>query len=313
MSLFSSFWQFLSGAPLPRVAAGFTDNSVVVLELKKKGGDYIVEHQASAVLPKAILQPDFSASNIPEPASLASLLRQACDRAGLKRHSRWSIALPEGVARTMIVNFENRPNSREELEEMIQWKVERVIGTEPGRLRLVRQQISTEGLPRYLITAVEESVIAEYESVFRLLGWHAGLILPRHMGETLWLARDSEAGDKLLVSHSYWGFVAVALRGSEPLMVRIHNCGIEERENDLFRLATYYREKVADTTAGPFRVLTIGDRHEVELTERTFNDAFGDLKYLMLNPAQLPIRFPDAGIGFDQLAATAGLASLAFE
>src|SRR5438552_3176598 len=216
MTLLSSFWKFLSGAPLPRVAAGFINNSVVVVEVKRHGRDFTIERLASAVLPKALLQPDFSSPNIPEPASLANLLRQVSERAGLTRQGRWSIALPEGVARTLIVGFESKPASREELEEMIAWKVERLIGIEPVRLRLVRQQISGDGPPRYLVTAVEESIIAEYESVFRVLGWHAGLILPRHMGEVFWLARDGEPDDKLLVSHSYWGFVAVALRGEEP-------------------------------------------------------------------------------------------------
>jgi hypothetical protein len=295
------------------VAAGFTDNSVVVLEIKRKGSQYNIERLASAVLPKALLQADFSASNIPEPASLANLLRQVSERAGLARQGRWSVALPEGVARSIVINFESKPESREELEEMISWKVERVLGIEPVRLRLVRQQIAFDESPRYLVTAVEESVIAEYEAVFRLLGWHAGLILPRHMGEAFWLARDGEPGDKLLVSHSYWGFVAVAMRGDEPLLVRTHNCGIEERENDLFRLATFYREKVVQDTGDQVRVLAIGDGYEVELTQRTFADAMSGLKYSLLNSAQLPVKIPDPGISFEQIAATAGLAALAYD
>jgi hypothetical protein len=313
MALLSSFWNFLSSTPLPRVAAGFTDNSVVALEVKKKGSELNIERLASAVLPKALLKPDFTVSNIPEPASLANVLRQVTERAGLTRHSRWSIALPEGVARSLIVSFDSKPESREELQEMIAWKVERILGIEPVRLRLVRQQISSGPAPRYLVSAVEEGVISEYEAVFRLLGWHAGLILPRHMGEAYWLANDSEPGDKLLVSHSYWGFVAVALRGSELLMVRIHNCGLEERENDLFRMATFYREKIVQSKEDSVQVLAIGDGYEMELTERTFADALSDVKFNLLNPAQMPIKIPEPGISFEQIAATAGLAALSYD
>ena len=42
------------------------------------------------------------------------------------------------------------------------------------------------------MTAVHLSVLAEYESVFAALGWQAGLLLPRHVGEEQWL-RDTRA------------------------------------------------------------------------------------------------------------------------
>jgi hypothetical protein len=312
MSILTPVWRFLSVARLPRVAAGFTDNGIVLLEVKKRRNQFTIERMATAALPKALLRADFSASNIAEAASLANIIKQTCDRAGLKRESRWSISLPEGVAKSRIINFDSKPESREEMEETLAWKVERVIGIERSRLRIVRQQINNEGLPRFFVSVVEEGVIAEYEAVFQLLGWHAGLIMPRHMSEASWLARDSEPGDKLLVSYNAGGFVAVGLRSEAPIMVRVHDCGLDDRENELFHFATYYREKVLQPGAGLLRVLVIGEQHETELTERTFADAFGDIKFFMLTSAQLSLNIPDAGINFSQIAATAGAAAMAY-
>lgn len=312
MSIISSIWNFLSVVRLPRVAAGFSDNSFVALEIKKRRGQLQIERMASSVYPKALLQPDFSVPNIPEPTSLAGLMRQVSERAGLARESRWSIALPEGVARSFIVNFESKPESRDELNEMIGWKVERVVGIDPKRLRIMRQQIPGEGAPRYLITCVEEAVISEYEAVFQLLGWHVGMIAPRHIGEASWLAIDGEPGDKMIVSHTYWGFVAVAMQGDTPIMVRVLNCGMEDRENELYRLATYYREKVMQGHSERLRVLPIGDPHEVELTANTFADALSDLNFILVTPAQLNLNIPDAGVNFGQVAAAAGLAALSY-
>ncbi|MEW6735600.1 MAG: hypothetical protein AB1489_30190 [Acidobacteriota bacterium] len=312
MSIFSSVWQFLSVVRLPRVATGFVDNSLVALELRKRRNQLNLERIGSVVLPKSLVKPDFSEPNIADPTSLANLLRQVAEEAGLTRESRWSIALPEGVASSLVINFDNQPESRQELEEMTAWKVERVLGVESAQLRLVRQQISSVGPPRFLVTAVHESVIAEYEAVFRLLGWHTGLIMPRHIGESLWLARDGEKGDKLLVSHSDCGFVAIGLHNEEPVMIRSRSCDLSERENELYRLAIYYREKFAQEKTIPLRILTLGGEYELELTQRTFADAFNDRKFHFLTPAQLSLNIANPGLSFSQLAATAGIASLAY-
>jgi len=59
------------------------------------------------------------------------------------------------------------------------------------------------------VTAAHNDVLAQYESVFARMGWTAGLILPRHMGEAQWLMWDQTPGDKLLVSANRSGFTSV--------------------------------------------------------------------------------------------------------
>ena len=58
--------------------------------------------------------------------------------------------------------------------------------------------------------AVKKAVLAEYEAVLETLGWRAGLILPRHLGEAQWLVRNGGAGDSLLLSGSSQGFTALS-------------------------------------------------------------------------------------------------------
>ena len=48
---------------------------------------------------------------------------------------------------------------------------------------------------RYLVVAARTSILNEFENVLHSLGWRAGLILPRHMGEGQWLTMNGSQGD----------------------------------------------------------------------------------------------------------------------
>lgn len=315
MFLLSSIWQFLTSPSLPKVALAFIDGQGVLLKLKKRRGQFSAEQVASAFLPKALFRPDFSTSNIAEIRSLVDVLKQTIARAGLAGQKRWSIALPEEVARTVVINLDTKPQTQEELNQMIAWKVERLVSLPMSRLRISHQQLSnaSSGLPRCLVTVVEDSVMKEYEKVFEQLGWQAGLILPRHICEASWLMRNKNLGDKLLVSHNVWGFSSVAFRGDDPLMIRLRECGPEDLESEIYRLATYYQEKISlATNLTPLNLLVIGDQNQIELTTRTFADALADTKFNVIKPTELGLSVSDNSFQFNQVAAAAGLAALAY-
>src|SRR5207249_6989694 len=135
-------------------------------------------------------------------------------------------------------------NSRRELEEVLEWKIERSFGAPLSELRVTRQQLAPDPQrqTRYLVTAVRLSVLAEYESVFAALRWHAGLILPRHAGEEQWL-RNGHPGDGLLLTAHEEGFTAVLMRGSRLLTLRSVFCETEECDDELHRVLLFYRER----------------------------------------------------------------------
>ena len=68
---------------------------------------------------------------------------------------------------------EGTPGSRRELEEVLEWKIERTFGAPLSEMRVNREQLppNAQNQVRYLATAVRRSVLEEYESVFRALGW----------------------------------------------------------------------------------------------------------------------------------------------
>ena len=102
------------------------------------------------------------------------------------------------------------------------------------------------GKARYFATAVKLGVIDEYETIFEMLGWQAGLILPRAVSEAGWLFDKNNKSDSLLISAQPDGFVALILRGDEPTVVRSVTCTETERDDEIYRLLMFYRDRLGD-------------------------------------------------------------------
>src|SRR5215212_8952976 len=247
-------FQRIVSPRLPQAAVGLSGEAASVVQLERRGGGLAVRSAGLLPLPAGLVRPGFDEPNVADGAELAGALTELLTSAGQMRRKRWSVALPEAATRTSILTMETAPASRAEGEEMLRWKTERALGAPLDELRVSREHLrrDAQGRERYLVSAVRLSVLAEYEQVFAALGWNAGLILPRHMGEAWWLMRDGggpAAADSLLVSSHAEGFTAVVLRAGSPLYVRGVICETEDRADELYRFLLFYRDRTSPQAA----------------------------------------------------------------
>ena len=302
----------------PPNALGFERGLASMVQLEKaRNGTSTVKRAATLALPDSLINPSFESENISDLSEMSAALTELATSAGLLRNKRWSVSLPEAASRSMILTLESRPSSSSELEEVLKWKMERGFGENLDELSISRERLSADaqGRERYLAVATRSSTLVEFEAVLKSLGWRAGLILPRHMGESQWLTRNGAQGDSLLLSSSDSGFTAVIFRGRQPLIIRAIDCGAEECEDELYRLLLYYRERRAgetvDTGQTLFRVLVVGDRLDKNRVSEIVNETLGtDLR--PLDAADLGLQLPSRELNFDAIAAPAGLATLAW-
>lgn len=310
---------------LPSAAVGLSGDGAALVSLDRRRDRSLLVRRAGYVpLAEGLVQPNFDEANVADVGELAAVLQGLATSAGLQKRKRWSVALPEAATRTTILTMEGGQASRSETEEMLRWKTERGFGTPVEELRVARERLRSDaqGRPRYLATAVRLTVLAEYESVFVALGWQAGLILPRHMGEAWWLMRDrtaaAMASDSLLVSTHPDGFTAVLMRAAEPLLVRSIVCDAEDRVDELYRFLLFYRDRVqAPGVEGGAPVATIeqmllaGDGIEhteaSAIIEETLNAS-----PRLITAGDVRLTLPTGELDFDQIAAPAGLAALAW-
>ena len=294
----------------PRAALGLEQNSITALALQKEGrGRFGIKQAATIDLPTNLLVPSFTERNISSTSEMLVLLEEAVANAGLLKQKRWSISLPSNTARTAILTLDGEPASKNELEEILDWKSEQTFGVPSGEMRISRRKIKADksSQSRYFATAVKLSVIDEYETLFERLGWRAGLIMPRAVSEANWLVDKQSQSDSLLISSQSDGFVALLLRGDEPAVVRSVTCTESETDDEIYRLLMFYRDRFSENTLE--KLLVVGRNFSPARLKEIADEALGKT-LAILRPADVGLSMPPQSFSFDDLAAPAGLAAL---
>ncbi len=297
----------------PSAAVGIKTGTASVVQLERSRGAFVIKRAATIALTDNVIRSSFDESNVLDPNGLVAALTDLATSAGLLRQKKWSMTLPEATARTAIVTLETTGGSRREIEEVLEWKIERTFGAPVDELRIGREELSAneQKQARYLITAVRTAILAEYESVFAGLGWHTGLMLPRHVGEEQWLTNGG-TGDGLLLSAHADGFTAVLLRNNRPLILRTVFCDAEECNDELHRLLLFYRDRAESNGSASSinRLLVMGDLLDKKQVAEIAQETLGaNLRPLTASEVGLTI---PADLPFDLIAAPAGLARLAW-
>jgi len=298
----------------PKAALGLEQESVTALALQKEGrGRFGIRQAATVELPQNLLTPSFTEQNIASSDEMLVLLDEVVTNAGLRKQKRWSVALPSNTARTAILTLDQAPTSKNELAEIIDWKAEHTFGAPSGELRISRRKIKPDesGKTRYFATAVKLSVIDEYETLFETLGWRAGLIMPRAVSEANWLIDAKKQSDSLLISSQTDGFVALLLRGDEPTVVRSVSCSESERDDEIYRLLMFYRDRFSDSSNENLleKLLVVGKNFKPARLKEIADEALGRT-IAILRPEDVGLNMPVQTLSFDDVAAPAGLASL---
>ena len=297
----------------PRAALGLEQTSVTALALQKEGrGRFGIRQAATVELPANLLVPNFIERNISSADEMLVLLEEAVTNAGLLKQKRWSVSLPSNTARTAILTLETEPASKNELEEILDWKSEQTFGVSSGEMRISRRKIKADktSKARYFATAVKLSVIDEYETLFERLGWRAGLIMPRAVSEANWLVDAKSKSDSLLISSQSDGFVALLLRGDEPNVVRSVTCTESETDDEIYRLLMFYRDRFGDANENSLeKLLVVGRNFAPARLKEIADEALGKT-LAILRPEDVGLSMPEQSFSFDDLAAPAGLAAL---
>lgn len=274
---------------------------------------FSLRRAASVSLSDSLITPSFDESNISDLSQLAEVLGELATSAGLLRQRKWSVSLPEASMRTLILSMESNTGSKSELEEVLNWKIERGFGAPRDELSISKETLprDSQNRDRYLAVGIRLSVLAEYESVFSALGWRAGLVLPRHLGESRWLTRNGNRGDSLLLTAHDDGFTAAIFRDREPLIMRSVTCAADEREDEFYRMLLFYRDRRTSDGGGQAltQLMVVGQGFGKDRAIEIASETLGEHLHV-LRAEDVGLMLPNNDLSFDAIAAPAGLATL---
>jgi hypothetical protein len=302
----------------PSTALGFEKGIATMVQLERaRAGSFKLRRAAVVALPELLIRPSFEEPNVSDQAELVAALSELATSAGLLQQKKWSVALPDAASRSLILTLESEPASRAELEEVLTWKMERGFAAPLDELSISRERLPADSQERdrYLVVATPTSVLREYEGAMHALGWRAGLIVPRHVGEGQWLTANGARGDSLLLSSSEKAFTAIVFRDKQPLIVRTVACEPEECEDELYRLLLFYRDRRAgelDQPAQLARMLILGNLLPKDRAGEIVTETLG-ANLRSLDPADVGLQLNTRELNFDAIAAPAGLATLSWQ
>ena len=302
----------------PSIALGLEQGVASVVHLEKgRGNSCAVKRAASFAIDESLMKPSFDSRNIDNPAQLAAVIRELAASAGLLKQKRWSLTLPEATTRTLLLTMDSASQSSAETQEVLRWKMERGFGAPLEELSVSKEKLEkdSQGRDRYLAIATRTEVLAEYERLLASIGWRAGLIVPRHLGESQWLVRNGSSGDSLLLSGSTGGFTAVILRNGHPLIVRTVSCSEQDCEDEFYRVLLFYRDRrsgdSAEAPSALTRLMVVGDGLSRTRAGEIVNETTGG-NLQPLDAEGVGLLLPGRDLSFDAIAAPAGLATLSF-
>ena len=303
----------------PSTALGFEKGLATMVQLERgRRGASSLRRAAIVALPESLIRPSFDEPNISDPVEMKAALTELARSAGLLQQKRWSVALPEAASRSLILTLESPAASGSELEEVLRWKMERGFAFPLEELAISRERLSADpqGRERYLVVVTHAAILQEYEDILHSLGWRAGLILPRHIGEGRWLTLNGSKDDALLLSSSEQGFTAVVFRGKQPLIIRTVMCDPDECEDELYRLLLFYRDRRSGEAErmGQLlsRLLIVGETLSKDRACAIVNETLeADLR--SLDAEDLGLQLSTRELKFDAIAAPAGLATFSWQ
>ncbi len=313
LPILSKVVSLLLTPSFPARSLSITESQLVLLVLRQQKGEFEPRQAGFVPLPSGLVTAGFDQPNINDESRFLDLLQRVADQADIRKMGSLSVALPTGSARSLVIALDSTPSSKTEMAQLVDWKIERATGYSIGDLMVSRQRLTDQnGSPHWLVGVVHQQVLAQYERLFRQLGWRAGLISPQNLGAVNWLLRSDVPDDQILVSVNGQGFDVIFVRGQEPIMVREVECPAEEVENEFYRLMVYYRDRLVPAGEVPnlSRILTIGTVADQQRFRELVSTAL-DRSIISLNASQLGLRL-DPGMSFQQVAVAAGLSAMAW-
>jgi hypothetical protein len=148
-------------------------------------------------LPAGALVPSANKSNVVDNAAVRRTITEVCERVGTVG-SRVGLLIPDVAVRVALLQFETLPDSRQEVETLVLWRMREYLPYAPEEARLSYQVLSQqEGAVDVLGVAVRGSVLAEYEAAISGVDGGPALVLPATVALLPLLPEDS-SGQLLL-------------------------------------------------------------------------------------------------------------------
>jgi hypothetical protein len=167
-------WKKLFTSPPPQTV-WLLDESSISLVVRDRGGEI-----SSKTI--EVSEPIFELGPVGLHGVDGELLEQCIGRIveATGKPKRSALILPTGWTRSHLLDFDHLPRSTREVEEVVRWRLKKLLPVRPNDLRLSISQVEkTDGQQRIVCLTAVDNAISELERCFAACGIQLGLISGR--------------------------------------------------------------------------------------------------------------------------------------
>ncbi len=138
--------------------------------LRKGGGRLRLDWKGEQELPDGALTDSLTEPNINDMQAFADAVRGLARKAGY-RGKAIGVALPDYISRVSILDFEALPGKKTETEQMIRWRLKKVLPFDADLAALRYQYLGRFATKdkeqhRYLAAIIKADILSQYEQAF---------------------------------------------------------------------------------------------------------------------------------------------------
>ena len=217
-----------------------------------------------------------------------------------------SLVVPNAWVRSVVLETGELPQPREEAEEVIRWRLKKLLPCKPEDVRLDFVPSSEKG--RILVVLALDRPLATVEEVFSAAGVHVGRIEPAAVALTA-LLPESPAPIVLAVAEER-ALSLVVLAGGKPVLLRHKPLPADTRRAELFitreLTRTLAHARLQEKLTGPLIVwLASADEEAVAEVERWADGEAGvTVNRLAVGAGRVPGATGGRDVGLWSLLAT---------
>src|SRR5678815_166734 len=159
----------------PRLACEISADRILAGRATDAGGT--VEVCSARELAPGSVVPDLVEANLREGRAVRQAIEDTLGAVGGKAGDVIAV-LPDAAVRVALLDFETLPNTREEAEAVVRFRLKKSLPFEVEKSRVSYHAQNTNDGVRVVAAVVLTSVLEDYEAAFRDAGYSPGIVMP---------------------------------------------------------------------------------------------------------------------------------------
>jgi len=177
----------------PRLACEIMTDRVVAARASAHGD--AVEVHSTRSLPPGAVNPNLAGDNVADAETVKAALSDALNVVGTRGRDIIAV-LPDACLRVLLLDFDTLPDRPQDALGVVRFRLKKALPFDLDKASVTYHAFRDNGTVRVVAAVALTSVIEEYESLFRQLGYNPGVVLPSSVGA---LAQVDDERPTLLV------------------------------------------------------------------------------------------------------------------